>query len=98
MPEWLIWGALIWVFFAIARGRGCGWHGSGTRHGRRLSGPDDARVDPHRSRGSRRVAPPPAVTAEQRLQRDFVDGRLTMEEYERELSKVLRKGRNEGED
>lgn len=98
MPEWLIWGALIWVFFAIARSRGCGWHGSRTRHGRRLSVPDDAGVDPRRSRAPRRVAPPPAVTAEQRLQRDFVDGRLTMEEYERELSKVLRKGGNEDGD
>ena len=112
MPEWMIWMAVVWVFFAIRGRHGCGWggvhrghlrggHGRyapgtperpvhlGTARGARLAGPRGAarygdleRVGAARSRG--RPAPRPE-TVEERLQRQFVEGRLTIEEYEEAL-------------
>ena len=87
MPEWLIFLVVIWFFFGVL-GRRARW-GCGSRHRRLGTAPGAARFESRSKPRPRQVAPPPPETAEQRLQRQFVEGRLTMEEYETELAKVI---------
>jgi uncharacterized membrane protein len=86
MPEWLI---VLLVFFVVSRvirgGRRCVHRGHHQRlersANRGLSG----------GAGGRYVAPPKAQSPMEALQRRYVDGSITVEEYERELDRMLRK-------
>lgn len=90
MPEWWLIAIAIWCAVMFSGRRGCGWRGD------RRTAPDSERLASRSGRShARRTGSAPRETAEQRLQREFVDGRLTMDEYERELARVLRPGRGE---
>ena len=84
---WLFWLAIAILIFGGC-GRACGWRPRHTIEG----GHDDARdplpraepASPEREPAKDREAPLPA------LQRRFVEGRITLEEYERELDALPR--------
>ena len=85
MPDWLIWVAIAAVLSSC--GRGCGW---GVRRYRSLQHGDadegrvrGPRARRHLTRGSR-----PVETPLQALQRRFVNGAITMEQYEAEIDKL----------
>jgi hypothetical protein len=88
MPEWLIVVAVIWfVSSVVGRRRSC--CGGRVRDPRRVThsrgrGPGARRDLPRRGTVAR-----PQETPEERIRREFVEGRLTLEEYEAELWGVL---------
>lgn len=76
MPEWFILMVALWFFFGVS--------------GRRSCGRSPHRLHRHGPRSLPRPAPPsPPETAERRLQREFVEGRLSLEEYEAALWREL---------
>lgn len=81
--EWLIFVLVCWVavrFLGVGRTRRGRWAG------RRLRGrPPEPQALPPKP-----VAAP--ETAEQRLRREYVEGTLTVEQYERELDRLYRSG------
>lgn len=113
MPEWLVFGVLIWLAVAVVGGRRCGFR---SRAGRVPRGPrrrewrgvvvrtggSAAAGAVRAGDGARRVTsgpggrtPVPArrESVEERLQREFVQGRLSLEEYEAALWEELGPGR-----
>ncbi len=68
---------------------GGGRWGGGWRRGS-LPGERMERELPTAARSGRVAAPRPPETAEERLRREFVEGKLTMEEYESRLWQELR--------
>lgn len=97
MPEWLIWMAAFWFFFAVTGRRSCGRGANRLRDRGATSRPAVPRADRPGARTFPRSAPaPPVETAEARLQREFVEGRLTMEEYEAALWREIGPGVSSG--
>jgi hypothetical protein len=84
MPEWLI---IVAVFFVVSRlvrssrRRGHGRGRIGRAHARDLS----------EGGGVRPLAPPRVETPMEALQRRYVEGSITVEQYERELDELFRK-------
>lgn len=95
MPDWLIWFVAAVAVTAVVR-RGCGTRACGPS---RLPGGRETRAAAGHPRGedARRPTlpegdgrPAAAKSPLARLQREFVDGTLTLEEYERELDALDR--------
>lgn len=81
--EWLIFGLVCW---AVIRFLAPGRFARGRWAGRRL---------PERRERRKPLPEPPKAapeTAEERLRRQYVEGTLTAEEYERELDALYRAG------
>jgi hypothetical protein len=84
---WLFWLAIAILIFGVC-GRACGWRSGGTVERHRHDPPEPLpRAEP---------APPEPVPAQREeaplpaLQRRFVEGQITLEEYERELDALPR--------
>ncbi len=93
MPEWLIWGGVVWFILAIMGRRGCSWRGPRLHRvgDRRSVGRARTAARLPGRRAPSRVAPaPPKETAEERIRRRFVEGRITLDQYEAELWEELR--------
>ncbi len=102
MPDWLIWVVIAAVLSGC--GRGCGWgvrRYRGLQHGDADEGRvDSPKARRHLTRGveenvarARQPIEEPAVsrpveTPLQALQREFVNGAITMEQYEAEIDKL----------
>ena len=84
MPEWLI---LLIIWFIVMRVQS-----RGSRCGPR-SVPRRRHTGLHYARGMRLNPPaaPPAETPLQSLQREFVSGAITVEQYEQKLDRLLRR-------
>lgn len=98
---WLFWILVAALFFGC--GRACGWGGPRERHRidrKREDGlegrEEKPRLDQARAPEPRRARDPKPVPVAARqsplksLQREFVEGRITLEEYERELDALER--------
>lgn len=85
MPDWLIWVVIAAVLSGC--GRGCGW---GVRRYRGLQhgDADEGRVDSPKARRRLTRGSRPVGTPLQALQREFVNGAITMEQYEAEIDKL----------
>lgn len=89
---WMFWALFFVIFFGC--GRMCGWGVRRYADRRRRYREDDEEPQPARL-GDATAAQParpirPRETPVQRLQKRFVDGRITIEEYERELDHLDR--------
>ena len=99
MPEWVILLLVAWVIFRVMRREGCGTH----RH--RLDDAERSRLREQRARmhaerarlraerRGRKAVQQRAARAEtpvESLQRRFVDGSITVDQYERELDRIYR--------
>lgn len=87
MPEWLIILIVFFVVSRVVRSRG---------HGRHCMGGRSQRLDRAERRALRRESQPaiPAAKPEtpmEALQRRYVEGNLTVEQYEAELDKLYRR-------
>lgn len=92
--EWLFWGLVAWCVWRVAA-RGTGWMGGRcypVQRVERLTTRDARRLERRREE----VVPeePKRVEARretplQRSQRRFAEGRITMEQYERELDELF---------
>lgn len=95
MAGWLIWAVAIWFVFNIMSRRGCGWRGSRLH---RIRGADQSRggrsrpqrIRSSRSRATSRAPARSKETAEERIRRRFVEGRIDLDQYEAELWEELR--------
>ncbi len=95
--EWMIFILVCWVavrFLGVATGRGRGerWE---ERRLRRAERWEERRLGRAERRGVTpppvRVAPPkPVETPEEKLRRQYVEGTLSVEQYERELDRLYR--------
>jgi hypothetical protein len=110
MPEWVIWAVLIWLFFRVSGGARCAMigahHRPRVRPGGWHAGEGELGAAPRLDRSHRRaVAGGPKdrrptrepETVEARLALAFVEGRLSMEEYEEALWRELGPKRGSGE-
>lgn len=79
--EWLIFGLVCWAVVRFLGINRCGAARGRWEH-RRMPA---ARREPALPQ-----APAPAESAEQRLRRQYVEGTLTVEQYERELDRLYR--------
>ncbi len=107
MPDWLIWLAAFWLLFGCGAGCRRAWSHRRLRSGASAadanalpsgsSDPATAHAVPPGSSSEEmsadNAAPVPAEpqTALESLQRRFVDGALTLEQYEAELDRLDRK-------
>ncbi len=85
MPDWLIWVVIAAVLSGC--GRGCGW---GVRRYRGLQhgDADEGRVGGPRARRHLTGGSQPVGTPLEALQRKFVKGAITLEQYEAEIDKL----------
>lgn len=92
MSGWVIWAVAIWFIIGVMSGRGCSWHGRRLHQARTASRGRNLGRTRAASIGSprARTAAPPKETAEERIRRRFVEGRITLDQYEAELWEELR--------
>jgi hypothetical protein len=107
MPDWLIWLAAFWLLFGCGAGCRRAWSHRRLRGGseavdqRALESATSgtAALGPHRP-GASALRPPPdekapdsgrLETALEALQRRFVDGAITLEQYEAALDRLDRR-------
>ncbi len=93
MAEWVIWVAFGLFFYRYVRGRrgwgGCGEDDCRVGHARKQSLIDrEPRMTKRAGAGPRRSLPEPSPL--ESLQRRFVHGTITVEQYEAELDRLLK--------
>lgn len=86
-PEWLIFVAILWLVFGGRRWGGCGRGDYARERILEASARHRSRVRSRDRSEARRAETPalPQQPLEDRLRRDYVAGRLTVEEYETRL-------------
>lgn len=96
-PDWVIWAVFGYIFFRLARGRRRRWRRwdrwSEGHQPRELERETPTPGLPRQSTAAPPVPAPPVRPKEtplQALQRDFVEGRISMDEYEWQLDRLER--------
>jgi hypothetical protein len=95
MPDWVIWVAIGVLFMSWRRSRACCGVGAKRIHGQRdrtrdrmTDGGMAANPQPRSRNGALKATP--SETPLEALQRKFVSGPMTLEQYEAELDKLER--------